>query len=52
MMFEEWSLLPTGPWNEIQELFLPSKLLDLIHLIHPHMSKTFHKALALFAWCT
>ena len=51
MTFEERSLLPTGPWDEVEELFSPSKLLDLIHLIHPHVSETFHKDLALLAWC-
>ena len=52
MTFKERSLLPTGPWDEVEELFLPSKLLDLIHLVHPHVSETFHKDLALLAWCT
>ena len=52
MTFEERSLLPTGPWDEVEELFLPSKLLDLIHLVHPHVSETFHKDLAILAWCT
>ena len=52
MTFEERRLLPTGAWDDIEELFLPSKILDLILLVHPHMSETFYKDLALLTWCT
>ena len=31
MTFEERRLLPTGAWDDIEELFLPSKISDLIH---------------------
>lgn len=51
MTFER-RLLPTGAWDDIEELFVPSKILDLIHLIHPYMSETFYKDLALLTWCT
>ena len=40
MTFEERCLLPTGAWDDIKEVFLPSKILNLIHLVHPHMSET------------
>lgn len=52
MTFEERGLLTTGAWDDIEGLFLPSKILDLINLVHPHMSKTFYKDLALLTWCT
>ena len=52
MTFEERCLLPTGAWDDIEELFIPSKILDLIHLIHPHISETLYKDLALLTWCT
>ena len=31
-------------------LFLPSEILEFINLIHPHMSETFYKDLALLTW--
>ena len=52
MTFEERCLLPTGAWDDIEELFIPSKILDLIHLIHPHISETLYKDIALLTWCT
>lgn len=53
MTFEELRLLPTGTWDDIEGLFLPSRLLDLIHLVHLYIrSETFYKDLALLTWCT
>ena len=52
MTLEERCLLPTGAFDDIEELFIPSKILNLIHLIHPHISETLYKDLALLTWCT
>ncbi|KAJ7394611.1 hypothetical protein OS493_000429 [Desmophyllum pertusum] len=52
LTFEERNMLPKGTWDEMEELFLPSKVLDLIYLVHPYISEALYKELALLTWCS
>lgn len=52
MTFEERNLLPIGTWNDTEQLFLPSKVLDLVHLAHPYISERLYKDIALLSWCS
>lgn len=52
MTFKERNLLPIGTWNDTEQLFLPSKVLDLVHLAHPYISEGLYKDIALLSWCS
>lgn len=41
-----------GVWDDIEELFLPSKILDLLYLTHPFISSRLNNDLALLSWCS
>lgn len=52
MTFEERNLLPIGTWNDTEQLFFPSKVLDLVHLAHPYVSERLYKDIVLLSCCT
>lgn len=51
MMFEEWCLLFIGVWDDIEELFIFFKILDLIYFIYLYISEILYKDLVLLIWC-
>ena len=51
MTFEHRKELEHGPWDDIKELFLPSRLLDMAYAANPFKSKEFLRGMSLLCWC-
>ena len=51
MTFEHRIELEHGPWDEIKELFLPSRLLDMAYVADPFKSEDFLRGMSLLCWC-
>jgi hypothetical protein len=51
MTFEQRRELEYGPWDNIRELFLPSKIIDMAYLSEPFMSDNYMKELSRLCWC-
>ena len=49
--YEQRQDFVTGPWDNIPELFLPSRLLDLIFLCIPSLSSHILTSVSLLIWC-
>ena len=51
MTFEHQIELQHGPWDDIKELFLPSRLLDMAYVADPFKSEDFLRGMSLLCWC-
>jgi hypothetical protein len=51
MTFENRKGLEYGPWDDVKELFLPSRLLDMAYVADPYKSELFIKGMSLLCWC-
>lgn len=51
MTFEQRRELQRGPWDNIKELFLPSRLLDMAYLSEPFISDSYIKEFSRLCWC-
>ena len=52
MTLEQRKQLAEGPWDDMEGLFLPSKILNMVALAHPYLSDGTYKDLALLCWCS
>ena len=51
MTFDHRNELEHGPWDDIKELFLPSRLLDMAYVADPFKSEDFIRGMSLLCWC-
>ena len=49
--FEQRRDLVDGPWNKIPELFLPSRILQLVFLSLPSLSSYGMQSISMLCWC-
>lgn len=49
--YEQRRGLADGPWNEIPELFLPSRIIDLVSLALRHLPSNVMNSVSLLCWC-
>lgn len=49
--FEQRQDLVDGPWNTIRELFLPSRILQLVFLSLPHLPTYGMQSIKMLSWC-